>query len=282
MRFLIAPSHNGANRQMRRAAERAAHASILNASNSPVPETADDPACLNTTGSLLPIILFGATVIFLACNINVWGIPLVLVSILIATYTFGTVTNWYLFGAEDQNKYLITILSSEEPRSLTSGREFVRDALIDSTAGLLGRFLNVLLLLVFLYVILGALFGRCAGGQALIKLAFSMTRNLRGGPAHAAVVSFAMFGTITGGPVVNVLSTGVLTVPMMVKRGFSKVSSALAGFDRKALSAIEVVVRLALAVLILFRPFEVYGPALASAAVLMAFHVIRGRETLRV
>ena len=66
------------------------------------------------------------------------------------------------------------------------------------------------MLLVFPYIILGALFGRCAGGQALIKLAFSLTRNLRGGPAHAAVVSSAMFGTITGGPVVNVLSTGVL------------------------------------------------------------------------
>ncbi len=189
----------------------------------PIPETADDPACLNTTGSLLPLILFGATVIFLAFNIKVWGLPLVLVSILIAGYTFGTVMNWYVFGAEDQNKYLITILSSEEPRSLTSGREFVRDALINNTAGLLGRFLNVLLLLVFPYIILGALFGRCAGGQALIKLAFGMTRNLRGGPAHAAVVSSAMFGTITGGPVVNVLSTGVLTIPMMLKRGFSKV-----------------------------------------------------------
>ena len=79
------------------------------------------------------------------------------------------------------------------------------------------------MLLVFPYIILGALFGQCAGGKSLIKLAFSLTRNLRGGPAHAAIVSSAMFGTITGGPVVNVLSTGVLTIPMMLKRGFSKV-----------------------------------------------------------
>jgi len=189
----------------------------------PIPDTADDPKCLNTTHSWLPLILFGAIVVFLLYNIKVWGLPLVLVSLLIATYTFVTVMNWYFNGADDQNKYLITILSSEEPRSLTSGREFVRDALTNNTAGLLGRFLNVLLLLVFPYIILGALFGRCAGGQALIKLAFSATRNLRGGPAHAAVVSSAMFGTITGGPVVNVLSTGVLTIPMMLKRGFSKV-----------------------------------------------------------
>ncbi len=189
----------------------------------PVPETADDPACLNTTHTWLPLILFGAIVVFLAYNIKVWGLPLVLVSILVATYTFATVMNWYFFGAEDQNKYLVTILSSEEPRSLASGGEFVRDALTNHTAGLLGRFINVLLILVFPYVILGALFGKCAGGQALIKLAFLLTRNLRGGPAHAAVVSSAMFGTITGGPVVNVLSTGVLTIPMMLKRGFSKV-----------------------------------------------------------
>ena len=189
----------------------------------PIPDTADDPNCLNTTGSWLPLILFAAITVFLIYNIKVWGLPLVLVSLLIAAYTFLTVMNWYFNGAEDQNKYLITILSSEEPRTLSSGREFVRDALINNNAGLLGRFLNVLLLLVFPYIILGALFGRCAGGQALIKLAFSMTRNLRGGPAHAAIVSSAMFGTITGGPVVNVLSTGVLTIPMMLRRGFSKV-----------------------------------------------------------
>ena len=189
----------------------------------PIPETADDPACLNTTADLLPLILFGSVVVFLAYNIKVWGLPLVIVSIIIAAYTFLTVMNWYFFGADGQNKYLVTILSSEEVRSLTSGREFVRDALVNNGSGLLGRFINILMLLVFPYIILGALFGQCAGGNALIKLAFSLTRNLRGGPAHAAVVSSAMFGTITGGPVVNVLSTGVLTIPMMLKRGFSKV-----------------------------------------------------------
>ena len=189
----------------------------------PTPTTADDPTCQNTTGNWLLLIMFGAIVIFLGFNIKVWGFPLVFVSLLVATYTFLTVMNWYFFGAQDQNKYLVTILSSEEVRTLGAGRELVWDALTNQNAGLLGRFVNILMLLVFPYIILGALFGRCAGGQALIKLAFLLTRNLRGGPAHAAIVSSAMFGTITGGPVVNVLSTGVLTIPMMIKRGFSKV-----------------------------------------------------------
>ena len=191
----------------------------------PAPDTADDPGCATTTGSWLILIMFSAVVVFLGYNIKVWGLPLVLVSILIAAYTFFTILNWYFFGPEDQNKYLVTILSSEDVRSLGSSHGLFQDALVNQSSGLLGRFINVLLVLVFPYVILGALFGKCAGGQSLIKLAFAATRNLRGGPAHAAVVSSAMFGTITGGPVVNVLSTGVLTIPMMLKRGFSKVFS---------------------------------------------------------
>ena len=191
----------------------------------PAPDTADDPGCATTTGSWLILIMFGAVVVFLGYNIKVWGLPLVLVSILIAAYTFFTILNWYFFGSEDQNKYLVTILSSEDVRRLGSSVGLFQDALVNQSSGLLGRFINVLLVLVFPYVILGALFGKCAGGQSLIKLAFAATRNLRGGPAHAAVVSSAMFGTITGGPVVNVLSTGVLTIPMMLKRGFSKVFS---------------------------------------------------------
>ncbi len=189
----------------------------------PIPDSADDPACLNTTGVWLPLILLLCVVVFLVYNIKVWGLPLVLVAIIIAAYTFATVLNWYIWGAEGQSKYLITILGSDEARSLADGRLHVRDAVVNQGSGILGRFINVLMLLVFPYIILGALFGRCAGGQSLIKLAFLLTRNLRGGPAHAAVVSSAMFGTITGGPVVNVLSTGVLTIPMMLKRGFSRV-----------------------------------------------------------
>jgi|GEM_PF-6249285 len=98
----------------------------------------------------------------------------------------------------------------------------VRDILINSAQGILGRFMNILLSTVFPYIVLGSLFGASAGGRSLIKLAFLWTRRLRGGPAHAAIISSAMFGTISGGPVVNVLSTGVLTIPMMIKRGFNK------------------------------------------------------------
>ena len=188
----------------------------------PEPTTVDDPQCLHTTGGWLVLIVGLAVIVFLGYNVKVWGLPLVLVAILIATYTIITVFVWYFYGTEDINKYLVTKIGGE-PRLLSDGRSRVHDILVNNASGLLGRFMDIILNEIFPYLILGALFGASAGGKSLIKLAFRWTRNLRGGPAHAAIVSSAMFGTISGGPVVNVLSTGVLTIPMMIKRGFSRV-----------------------------------------------------------
>jgi TRAP transporter 4TM/12TM fusion protein len=190
----------------------------------PPPTTVDDPSCINTLGlSIFPIMAL-AIIVFLGYNVRVWGFPLVAVAIAIATYTMLTVFIWYVFGADDMNKYLVTKLGGE-PRMLLDGRPNMQDILVNNAQGILGRFMAILMNTVFPYIVLGALFGVSAGGQSLIKVAFLWTRRMRGGPAHAAIVSSAMFGTISGGPVVNVLSTGVLTIPMMLKRGFQRTFS---------------------------------------------------------
>ena len=188
----------------------------------PKPDTVDDPKCVSTTGVWLVAIMASALIVFLGYNIKVWGFPLVAISLAIATYTIVTVLVWYFHGPDGINKYFVTKLGGE-PRTFLDGVPNVHDALVNNASGFLGRFMHVIMNVVFPYIILGALFGKSAGGQTLIKLAFRWTRKLRGGPAHAAIVSSAMFGTITGGPIVNVLSTGVLTIPMMIKRGFSRI-----------------------------------------------------------
>ena len=188
----------------------------------PAPTTVEDPQCVNTTGGWLVLIVGVAVMVFLSYNVKVWGLPLVIVAIAFASYTILTVLVWYFYGTEDINKYLVTKLAGE-PRILADGRPRVHDVLVNNASGLLGRFMDIVLNTIFPYLVLGALFGSSAGGRSLIKLAFRWTRKLRGGPAHAGIVSSAIFGTISGGPIVNVLSTGVLTIPMMIKRGFSKV-----------------------------------------------------------
>ncbi len=196
--------------------------SIAETMGLPPPTSVEDPKCVGNTGGMLVLIMGITILIFLAYNIKVWGLPLVIVALVIALYTIVTVLVWYFHGPEDINKYLMTKLAGE-PRLLSDGRPKVHDILVNNASGLLGRFMDIMLNTIFPYLVLGSLFGASAGGQSLIKIAFRWTRKLRGGPAHAAVVSSAMFGTISGGPIVNVLSTGVLTIPMMLRRGFSKV-----------------------------------------------------------
>jgi len=196
--------------------------SIAETMGLPPPTSVEDPKCVGNTGGLLVLIVGVTILIFLAYNIKVWGLPLVIVALVVALYTIITVLVWYFHGPDDINKYWMTKLAGE-PRLLSDGRPKVHDILVNNSSGLLGRFMDIMLNTIFPYLVLGSLFGASAGGQSLIKIAFRWTRKLRGGPAHAAVVSSAMFGTISGGPIVNVLSTGVLTIPMMLRRGFPKV-----------------------------------------------------------
>ncbi|GAB4262536.1 MAG: TRAP transporter permease [Pararhodobacter sp.] len=187
----------------------------------PEPTSVDDPECVGNLGVWIFAVVGLGVATFLGYNIRVWGLPLVGVAILVAAYTMLTIAVWYFLGP-DHNRYLVTLLGGE-PRTLLDGRPNIEMVLTSNAQGLLGQFMNILLNTVFPYIVLGNLFGVSAGGKSLIKLAFIFTRRLRGGPAHAAIISSAMFGTISGGPVVNVLSTGVLTIPMMLQRGFSRV-----------------------------------------------------------
>lgn len=203
----------------------------------PAPTTIDNPRCLATTGPWLTLIVGVAVVIFLAYNTQVWGFSLVMVSIALATYAFVTVLLWYVFGTDDMNRYWITALGGE-PRSLADGRYRVQDLLVNQGSGLLGQFLHIMLNTVFPYIVLGSLLSVSAGGRTLIKLAVVSTRHLRGGSAHAAIVASALFGTTTGTPVVNVLGTGTITIPMMVKSGFSRTYAA--GIEAAASSGGQV------------------------------------------
>jgi TRAP-type uncharacterized transport system fused permease subunit len=57
------------------------------------------------------------------------------------------------------------------------------------------------------------------------------------------------------------------------------VSSALSAYDFKPLGLTEIALRLIIAVLILFYPAEIYGPAIAAGSALIWFHIFRNRKT---
>ena len=182
--------------------------------------TEETPDCQAKIGNwILPLLVLAVTIYFIYI-VRMWGFPIVAVAIVVTLYTLITSAVWYFDWSD--NRYLTTAIGTitDGVRNFSAGVEGARNALILDSNGLLGQFLNITVNVVFPYVVLGSLFGASAGGQALIKFAIIVTRKLRGGPAHAAIVGSAVFGTISGGPVVNVLGTGTLTIPMMMRIGF--------------------------------------------------------------
>ena len=57
-------------------------------------------------------------------------------------------------------------------------------------------------------------------GELLLKIANRITGRLTGGAAHAAVAASALFGTLSGAAISNVVSTGTMTIPVIKKSGF--------------------------------------------------------------
>lgn len=90
-----------------------------------------------------------------------------------------------------------------------------------SDQGAMGPLFGLALYTVMPFILLGSMLSRSGGAESMIKVAIWITRNLRGGAAHAAITASAIFGTISGNAITNVLGTGSLTIPMMKRRGFS-------------------------------------------------------------
>lgn len=185
----------------------------------------DFPDCITNSGNWIMPFLILAIATFFIYIVKVWGFPIVAVAIVISIYTVLSSVAWYFDWTD--NKYLTTSVGTivDGVRGYTGAVVGARNAVILESNGILGQFLNITVNVVFPYVVLGSLFGASAGGRSLIRMAVVVTRKLRGGPAHAAVIGSATFGTISGGPVVNVLGTGTLTIPMMIKNGFTKTFS---------------------------------------------------------
>lgn len=119
---------------------------------------------------------------------------------------------------------------SHRPLTITE----ILDHLVFTTNGLIGPALAVAAFLVFVFVLFGAVLDRLGGGDFFHDLAGALVGRQAGGPAKVAVVSSAMYGTISGSPTADVVTTGSLTIPMMKRLGYKP---AYAGGVEAAASA---------------------------------------------
>ncbi|MGE4284582.1 MAG: TRAP transporter permease [Clostridia bacterium] len=95
------------------------------------------------------------------------------------------------------------------------------EMLLLSVDGILGTPLQTSVNSLFYFLVFGAFFSNCGGGQVLIDLGMKLSDKTVGGPAKAAVVSSSLMGMVSGSAVANVSTTGVLTIPLMKKAGYT-------------------------------------------------------------
>jgi len=74
--------------------------------------------------------------------------------------------------------------------------------------------------IVIMFILMGQVLLRAGGSEFFTDLAMATMGRRRGGAAKISVMASALFGTISGAAVSNVVVTGVVTIPLMRESGY--------------------------------------------------------------
>ncbi len=95
-----------------------------------------------------------------------------------------------------------------------------------ATHGILGVTTETSVNFVWYFILFGVVYSATGGGQLFIDAALRLVGRRPGGAAKAEIVASAMFGTISGSAVANVVATGIFTIPLMKRSGYSPEEAA--------------------------------------------------------
>ena len=96
----------------------------------------------------------------------------------------------------------------------------IAESLFLSGDGILGSLTNIFASYILIFVILGSFMEVSGCGKAFVDLAYAITGKRTGGPGLASVITSALFGTVSGSAVANVVVDGVYTIPLMKRMGY--------------------------------------------------------------
>lgn len=152
-----------------------------------------------TTDIIVGII--GILLVFEACR-RIVGLPILVISIIFIIYAlFGA----YAPGFLNHRGYSLQRLVSH---------------LFYNTEGIMGTPIGASATFIFLFIFFGALLDKTGIGQFFIDICNAIAGGFDGGPAKVAVLTSAMFGTVSGSSVSNTVGTGSFTIPMMKSLGY--------------------------------------------------------------
>ena len=74
---------------------------------------------------------------------------------------------------------------------------------------------------IILFLLFGSILEESGAGKYFIDIAYAVGGRFTAGPAKTAAISSALFGSISGSSVSNVVSTGCFTIPLMKSTGYT-------------------------------------------------------------
>lgn len=89
-----------------------------------------------------------------------------------------------------------------------------------SINSILGVPLNTVGTLLIGFMFFGVVLQATGGGDFFLNVANALLGYARGGPAKVAVLASALFGSLSGSAISNVITTGSMTIPTMKKTGY--------------------------------------------------------------
>jgi TRAP transporter 4TM/12TM fusion protein len=98
--------------------------------------------------------------------------------------------------------------------------DYILETLYMSTSGLWGTVTGVSATVVAGFLIFGSILFYTGGGEIFVDLAKAIAGRSYGGPAKVSCISSALFGTISGSAVANVVVDGVFNIPLMKRLNY--------------------------------------------------------------
>jgi TRAP transporter 4TM/12TM fusion protein len=88
------------------------------------------------------------------------------------------------------------------------------------TQGIFASTADTFATVIAIFVVFGSFIKNTKAGDFFLDINLALLGRFRGGAAKASVVSSALFGTVSGVAVANVMTTGSVSIPLMIKAGY--------------------------------------------------------------
>ncbi|MGX9966988.1 TRAP transporter permease [Roseomonas sp. F4] len=129
---------------------------------------------------------------------------------------------WMVLGclAYMQWGYLLPGVLNARPFTLA---EIVESAwLVPTAGGIYGPLTGIVATTIAVFILFGSFMQASGTGRLFSNLGAALAGRYTGGPAKVAVITSGLFGTMSGSSVSNVITTGAMTIPLMIKVGYKR------------------------------------------------------------